>query len=346
MVRWVAALLLLLPLVPSRADDAAGTAAAPPEQAAIDAAVARGVKWLRAEQSGGGGFGSGVGETALALLALRHSGMRPGDEAARKAARYLARRLPDGTVYGAALGILALLEQPRADHDAEVKKLVRQLARGQCRNGQWTYSYRGTARKKSGDNSNTQIAILALAAARARRYRVPAEVFVRLRAFLLESQNEDGGWGYAANQRRRSYASMTAGCAMALKLCADDKDAEAALGRAFAWLADGFDAGLNKGSARAFGTKKKRRSDATWRHYWLWSLERAGSVADVGKLGAKDWYAEGARFLLDTQRDNGEWGDPESKLQATCFALLFFARSTKAVITPRPGDVTITPGGG
>ena len=144
--------------------------------------------------------------------------MKASDPAAVRAARRVKRILPDGTVYGASLGILALLEQPRTRHRERIAKLVKQLVKGQCRNGQWTYAYRATARKKSGDNSNTQLAALALAAARRRGFPVPVEAFARLRGYLETSQNADGGFGYARNQRSSSYGSMTAGCAMALAL--------------------------------------------------------------------------------------------------------------------------------
>ncbi len=319
-----------------------------PPQAKVDAAVQRGVAWLRRQQKGSGVFGSGPGETALALLALRHSGVPADDKACRRAARYLEHSLPDGTVYGAALGVLALLEQDLAAHRKKIEKLAGHLAKGQCRNGQWTYAYRTSARKKAGDNSNTQIAILALAAARVRRIRVPAECFARLLAFLRETQNEDGGFGYAHNQRTRSYGSMTAGGAMGLALCAAALKREQPLReteRALAWLGRDFDPGKNRGAAAAFGKKKGKRSDAFWRHYWLWSIERAGAACGARQFGKHDWYAEGARFLLGRQKEDGSWRDPERPLLATAFALLFFGRSTQVVLTPRPGDVTLTPGG-
>jgi len=309
----------------------------------VSKAVGRGVAWLKKQQSGGE-FGSGPGETALALLALRHSGLPAGDKACTRAAKSLERSLPDGTVYGAALGTLALLEQDRKTHLKKIRKLVGHLAQGQCKNGQWSYAYRATARKKSGDNSNTQIAILALAAARRRRIAVPDACFEKLHAYLVGSQNEDGGFGYSHNQRSRSYGSMTAGGAMALTLCGNAKPG-AETQRALAWLGRGFKPGRNRDAGLAFGKKKGKRSDSFWKHYWLWSVERAGDVCGVSKLGRHDWYALGARYLIDTQRDDGAWRDPEKPIQATCFALLFFARSARIALTPRAGDTAVTPGG-
>jgi hypothetical protein len=310
----------------------------PPDPARVDAAVAHGVKWLREEQDPDGSFGTNPGETALALLALRHSGVPAEDPACRRAAARLARQLPDGTVYGAALGILALLEQDATEHRKEIERLVKDLARGQCRNGQWTYAYRNTATKRGGDNSNSQLAALALAVARAKRLPVPDEAFRRLDAFLVGSQNDDGGFGYSDNQRSRSYGSMTAGGAMMLALCGDRERPE--VRRTLAWLAKDLDPAKNRGASDAFGKKKGQRGDNFWKHYWLWSLERACAAAGVGELEGKDWYALGAEHLVAKQREDGAWRDPEQPLQATCFALLFLKRATARALTPAPAPTT------
>jgi hypothetical protein len=344
---------------PVRGDDGPDAAVAPtpvaPTAAAVDAAVDRGVAALRDEQKRDGSFGTLPGETALALLALRHSGVPADDPACRRAASNLERELPDGTVYGAGLGVVALLEQDAKLHGRKVEELVADLVRGQCENGQWTYAYRATSRKPSGDNSNTQFAILALGVARARDVKVPPAPFAACAKFLDATQNDDGGWGYSDKERSRSYGSMTAGGAMALAFCRAAArgvalpDAEVAgdarIVRAVAWLGRKFAPEYNADAGRSFGKKAKNRTDSFWRHYWLWSVERAGAVTGLSHVGTHEWYSLGAAHLLATQRDDGAWMNPETQLRATCFALLFLRRSTRQAITPSSrSQPVVTPG--
>lgn len=334
-----------------RASEPAPSAEARPAQAAVDAAVARGVAWLRAQQERGGAFGAQPGETALALLALRHSGVDAADPDCRRAAAELVRELPDGTSYGASLGIVALLAQDDSAARQRAETLLRDLVAAQCDNGQWSYSARRSSRARSGDNSNTQLAMFALAAAESRGLPVPGEAFERCAAHFRATQNDDGGWGYAKAQRADSYASMTCGAVMSLAICARRRGpsgippGEVAEVRAgLAWLAERFDAASNSGAAEAFGSRKGRRSDDFWRHYWLWSLERAAAAVGAERLGEHDWYGAGARFLLSRQRRDGSWVGPERSVLATSFALLFLARGSERVITPRaPAAGPVTP---
>jgi len=120
---------------------------ASPGDKAVNEAISRGVAWLRKEQSANGEFGTGAGETALGLMALRHSRVPAADKACMKAARFLERALPDGKVYGAALGAMALLAQSPERHRKEITKLIDLLVDAQCRNGQWSYLYRRTKHK-------------------------------------------------------------------------------------------------------------------------------------------------------------------------------------------------------
>jgi hypothetical protein len=79
----------------------------------------------------------------------------------------------------------------------------------------------------------------------------------------------------------------------------------------------------------------------TFVYYWLYSVERVGSVLGLTKIGKHDWYRAGAEWLLEQQKEDGSWVNaddtfvaPEPPLPATCFALLFLKRSTRAVVTP------------
>ena len=41
--------------------------------------------------------------------------------------------------------------------------------------------------------------------------------------------------------------------------------------------------------------------------YYLWSLERVCVALGLRSLDGFDWYAHGARILIDRQQDDGGW---------------------------------------
>ena len=67
-----------------------------------------------------------------------------------------------------------------------------------------------------------------------------------------------------------------------------------------------------------------------WYYYYLYSLERAGILSGVKRVGNKDWYLEGVLQLLERQRKDGSW---TAHVPANCFALLFLRRATAPVAT-------------
>ncbi len=88
---------------------------------------------------------------------------------------------------------------------------------------------------------------------------------------------------------------------------------------------------------------------AMWHYYYLYGLERIGSLTGVKWLGKNDWYREGADHLVGAQQKDGGWmsaadrdktkpaDNTESAVVQTCFALLFLKRATA------PPAVPITP---
>ena len=69
----------------------------------------------------------------------------------------------------------------------------------------------------------------------------------------------------------------------------------------------------------------------SWRYYYLYGLERTCELNGVAVLGARDWYFEGAMYLMGQQREDGTWGGDRE----TAFALLFLKKATLPAITPR-----------
>ncbi len=113
---------------------------------------------------------------------------------------------------------------------------------------------------------------------------------------------------------------MTAGAVGALSICdfilgrnwkADDD-----VNRGLAWLGSHFTV-----------TENPERRQAH-HYYYLYGLERAGMLTGTEKMGAREWYAEGARFLLDAQGADGRWHNTID----TCFAILFLRRATRSLV--------------
>jgi hypothetical protein len=349
MLRFPAGLgsCLLLGVLAARGDPPPA-APAPPPQAEVDRAIERATAYLRGKQEPDGSFSRDLGKTALGLYALAHAGLPADSPPMARGTRYLLAALARPDTYGAATAILALATLDPAAHAKRVERLARLVESAQCDNGQW--SYRLSRGRAGGDNSNTQFAILALWYATQCGVKVEPAVFGRTLHFFLSTQNEDGGWGYSARERKSSYGSMTATGLAALVICraglerrelgAGESRRGEEVAKAVAWLGGKLALDRNPGANFRLGggrAEPKEVTDAFWRHYWLWSLERAMALAGVGKLGDRDWYAEGAKHLLGTQRDDGSWVGSEAPFEATCFATLFLARSMhRAVATEKP----------
>jgi hypothetical protein len=190
----------------------------------------------------------------------------------------------------------------------------------------------------TGDNSNSQYAALGIRACHDAGIVFPREVIDRARTHWIETQEKaekdtvatgagagvPRGWGYNQAAEAKGYGSMTAGAVGAV--CIFDfilgieyrKDRSVLDG--IAWLAKNFLVTNNPGRPNWF------------HYYYLYGLERAGMLSDTTRMGAHDWYLEGANLLLERQQADGSWGsadklDPPS--WGTCFAILFLKQATR-----------------
>jgi len=190
----------------------------------------------------------------------------------------------------------------------------------------------------SGDNSNTQYAALGLRACYDAGIMFEESVIALAVKWLLESQHppEDGaganavasggdarprGWNYRTpGDDKDPYGSMTAGAVGCLTIydymLKKDWKRNPAVNSGMAWLAKHFSVTDNPGRG------------GTWYYYYLYGLERAGILYDTQKIGSHDWYAQGAKVLLEKQGDNGAW----NKEWDTCFAILFLKKATRPLV--------------
>ena len=178
----------------------------------------------------------------------------------------------------------------------------------------------------SGDNSNTQFALLGLWAAR--RQDVPTEYSLMLAKQRFDfSQNKDGGWAYQVGPPN-STNSMTCvgliGLAMGHGALAGDGKAKPQDPA----IQDGL-----RALGRHIGTPSNdpNAKPPMQNLYFLWSVERVAMLYDLKTIGGKDWYGWGAQTLLPNQFADGHWQGGfyhgHSPHLDTCFALLFLKRS-------------------
>jgi hypothetical protein len=103
---------------------------------------------------------------------------------------------------------------------------------------------------------------------------------------------------------------------------------DAALTRGLEWMAKNYDV-IRNPKKRSYGSI-----------YYLYALERVGSLLESDRIGNYEWYADGARHLMTSRKPGGTWhaGDvlPREAHVDTCFAILFLCRGTPPLRKPSP----------
>jgi hypothetical protein len=224
------------------------------------------------------------------------------------------------------------------------------------------------------DNSNTNFAVLALWVAQRHGVPVERSLKLAARRFR-NSQNADGGWGYKYRHGGGEAESAPMICSGLVALAVDQgvedangrraarqtaalRQTAAAIG--FPDLVSQFLMARALDRAEAAETAARKRLDdpvvrkafeALDKHvgmpagrmdkidlgnlYYLWALERAAILYDVGKIGDKDWYRWGAEMIVANQKEDGRWEKKDAYPGASptidsCFALLFLKQANLA----------------
>lgn len=308
-------------------------------QPSIDRAIDRGIEFLLSTQQRDGSWswdGTWVqGDTALSVYTLLKSGLDRDHSAVRRGLRFILLEPPNRT-YEAGCCLMALEAAKDPSLVPRMEAILRILLEWQ----QGSFAYPDGIK----DLSNTQYAALGLRAARNAGLKIPLAVWTSLAMDVFRYQEDEhslakpgttgqtagpsvgAGFRYRASGDNEATGSMTAagiGTLALVKECAGERladtlarqiDSSIALG--VAWIGAHFSVETNP-----------VRKD--WLYYWLYGLERVGSLLRLDRIGGHDWYLEGARYIVAKQRGDGYWEQfGWWSLHDTCFALLFLQRAS------------------
>lgn len=309
----------------------------------VNKAIGKAVSYLKSQQETDGSWAkcSYDGDTtALCTLALINSGEDPNQPYIKRALDHVQSQSRLAT-YFVSLRIMALAAaDPKGkryirDIEKDVEYLLSIQRKGARSPGSWNYGHMGG----EGDASNSQFALLALHEASLLGVKIPKENWLLARQFWTAAYRRSGGFGYYANKNDTKGSMTCAGISSWIIIDENLADAKAlAKGEfaecckvnpamekvetAFKWLAKYYRVDSNPGKAHT-GL------------YYLYGLERAARLAGRRFIGPNDWYRDGAKWLISTQRNqywvtyNGHGED--NPLVATSFALLFLAKGKRPI---------------
>ncbi|MCH5373878.1 MAG: hypothetical protein JJ992_07875, partial [Planctomycetes bacterium] len=292
----------------------------------IEPSIERAVKYLQSQQREDGSWhrngnpNHDQGVTALAALALLHSGRIANDKSISQAAEYLRDKEPSFT-YTVALQTLVFCALDPQKHreliDRNVKWLVETQTTAEPARGGWSY---GPQRSTRSDGSNTRFAAWAFDAARRAGFEIPETAWRSLADYWLSSQHEDGSWGYQVTLPQGTPTMTLAGVASlaAVESAVSDTQLHSRIDKAIelAW----------KWHDASFSAADHLEQGRNFPFYALHCLSLAGRMNEHAGQGASAWYPAGTRRLLELQSgETGAWtGDAaENPVIATSFALLF-----------------------
>ncbi len=309
----------------------------------VDEAIRRGVAWIKSQRKDDNWDHLGTegrfhgGETSLALLALLTAGEDPQKTDMAASLKWLAsQKLVATYVYGIRAAALAHVPSStyRAALQADTEWLLKNVnpKSGSMAGG---YDYEGPGGTgNAADNSNSQYGVLGTWLASDAGITVPESYWTLVQEYWLGGQGTEGGWGYRRNDARATGSMTAAGLACLFvildkayahdegafdgvksPLCGKHKEAYgilAAIQRGLDWFGREY-------------TPDNPHGESNWRYYYLYGVERVGRASGTKYFRQRDWFREGAAWLLSQQQADGRWEGGDTAFHSTCFAVMFLA---------------------
>jgi RNA polymerase sigma factor (sigma-70 family) len=262
------------------------------------------------------------GSSALALLALLDSGVKVNDECVASGLKYLRDVKPQHT-YVVGLQTQVFCKANQKEDAERIKRNVEWLEKAAAwKDDQllgWSYQVDPAGRA---DNSNTRYAIAGLYAAHKAGFKVKKDGFWHdVLSLYIRTQKADGGWGYISDVARPTHTMTHSGliCMTYANeiIGKEDKATTAAMKAAREWITNNF-----------------RVEVSPHTMYNLDLIAALGRASEQKYIGEKDkqrdWYKEGAEWLIKHQKPGGEWqikgqAIDDFAIASTSFALRFLA---------------------
>ncbi|KAA3612920.1 MAG: hypothetical protein DWQ01_04240 [Planctomycetota bacterium] len=311
----------------------------PVDPVPIQKAIDRGLDFMLREQLLDGSWAPyevyDSGYTAFVLYTLLKCGLSREHPAVEMALRWLRRQPLPPYTYSAACLVLAL--SALGDGEKEwLQEALKNLLEIQDRKGLYGYPRHPDHGSLELDLSNTVFAALAFHSAEQVGLKVPFRNWVSLvRGSLLcrvlppkgkGLTGEKAAVGFSYRIGQGATGSMTTAgvgiCLLAQQSLgsAMPKDlrgpVQAAIESGLRWVEENMSWTSNPGSGGHH-------------FYFLYGIERIGSLMQAPIVGGRRWYADGAEYLLSQQKPVGSW-DLGTWDQETLLALLFLKRATAA----------------
>ncbi len=343
---------------------AAQAAKLTPDSPEVQRAIKRAIKFLESDAA----VDERLGAKALVGLALLKSGADPKHPKIQAAAQAIQAKARSGEakslgidIYSTGLSIIFLVILDSSKYGPEIEILFTYLQSVQKPHGGWGYTD-----KETGDTSMTQYAVLCSWEATQAGFRVPRPMIEKVADWLLRTQDPSGGFAYqgtlsettAQVKQQGVRIGMTTAAMGAMYICSNllgiaeklverdedlpralkevkDKESKIVIDQGAGIEPRRFRSAMSQGNGW-MRTNYEADPPKSHSHYYLYALERYWSFREAAE-GEKDekWYADGARYLVDTQADDGSWtgaGTEALTVPNTAFGTLFLLRSSQKSI--------------
>jgi hypothetical protein len=179
------------------------------------------------------------------------------------------------------------------------------------------------------DMSVSQYGVLGLWATARYGAQISPQVWNVMEQAWLRTQLEDGSWAYNGIPREEKPGTLSLATAGVASLFITQDYLRSTAELRGNQVNPAIERGLNYIGVHMpylLGLKKpetplleKKSNAKAYKLYTLYGIERIGVASGRKYINGIDWYAEGARYLLEKQNSNGSWGSRSD----TAFGILF-----------------------